>query len=729
MDYQNILVDAFPELANEPVAINPFVWDDSEYKRDFNNYEHYIEYAGLYLSVVYDEPYEQCVEWVREVTAPEGRFARVIPRILTLTRPSEGNRILETVTPDEFFGDIVTNHRIVSPSLAVYFHPKQKKSILSLFIVENVRARSKAKKEMFLAKQQGNKQLENIKNDEQVTKKTANNSLSGAHNSLFTILFMRSAHSSLTSTCRTATAYANANNEKFLAGNRHYYSPEVTMEALVSTLHLVDLPRLAEVVEKYQLHQPTPEEVLETIRYSSDYYWPHASEQHSRFLEFARRLSPIQRCAIVYVQDAWHLKKYNESVMREFISKLITVCDFEHPNPKAVWKLMSDDIKAFVFSLHGPELMGKPIIKLPETDPDLYGKVAATTVKTWKVLSDYSDLIETLWATPIVPASVAHFTSSIRRASLLSDTDSTIFTVQDWCSWYSNVEAVNRETSAVRNVMIFFAGQQISHILAIVSANMGVATEQLHQLAMKNEYSFPALALTTRAKHYFASINEQEGTVFAKRKIEQKGVEMKNSKTSKELRDGAEEMVEWILDTVVKGEKLEILPRLKQIGDMEREIIESVKTGKIKYLTTTQIKNSESYSQGEESANYQHHVRWEAVFASKYGPAPTLPYDCVKVSLCLDSSNKVEEWLTGLEDKQFAETIRTYWIKTGKKPMSTMILPREICLRNGVPAEITKAIDVRKLVYTAMSTFYLELESLGFYFVNKDLTRLVSDYY
>ena len=729
MDYQHVITGAFPGLESQPMVVNPFVWADTEYKRDFNNYQHYMDYSALYLSIVYNEPFEACRQWVEEVTAPEGRFARVMPRIMTLTRPSEGNRIAETIEADEFFDEIVRNHRIVSPSLAVYFHPKQKKSILSLFIAENVKARSKAKKEMFLAKQQGNIQLENIKNDEQSTKKTSNNSLSGAHNSLYTILFMRSAHSSLTSTCRTATAYANANNEKFLSGNRHYYSPEVTMEALVSTLQLINLEKLQAVVDHYNLHYPTPEEVLETIRYSADYYWPHATDQHSRFLEFARRLSPLQRCAVVYAQDAWHLKKYNEDVMRGFISQLITVCDVEHPNPKEVWKLMTDDIKAFVFSLHGPELKGKTIKDLPETDPDLYAKVAATIVKTWQVLNKYSDLIETLWATPIVPASVANFTSSIRRASLLSDTDSTIFTVQDWCSWYSGVEAVNRETSAVRNTMVFFAGQQIVHILAIVSANMGVAMDQLHQLAMKNEFSFPALTLTTRAKHYFALINEQEGTVLTKRKVEIKGVEMKNSKTSKEIRNAAEDMVDWILDAAIAGEKIEILPRLKQIGDMEREIIESVKSGSIKYLTTTQIKNSESYAQGEESANYKHHARWEEVFAPKYGAPPTLPYDCVKVSLELDNPTKVKDWLASIEDRDMAERIEKYWVSNGRKAMNTMILPREICLQKGVPPEIVKAIDVRKLVYTAMSTLYLELETLGFYFINDSLTRLVSDYY
>ena len=709
-------------------VVNPFVWDDAKYQRDFNNLPHYINNTALYLSIVYGDDFEDCKAWVEEVTAPEGRFARVVPRVMVLTRPDEGERIVETITPDEFFDDIVKNRRIVSPSLTVYHNPNFKRSILALFIAKNVKLRSKAKKEMFLAEQQGNTTLKKIKNDEQSTRKISNNSLSGAHNSLFTILWLRSAHSSLTSTCRTATAYANANNEKFLSGNRHYYSPEVTMEALVSTLALANLEAIEAVVAKYNLYLPTAEDVLQTIRYSADYYWPHATDEHARFLEFARRLTPVQRAAIVYCQDAWHLKHYNEDVMRGLIGRLIQYATVPHPDPSSVWKVMTDDMKAFVFSLHGPELMGKVIKDLATTDPDLYGLVAATADNSWRVLAEYSDLIETFWATPILPASVANFTSSTRRASLLSDTDSTIFTVQDWCSWYSGIEAITRETSAVRNTMVFFAGQMVYHILAIVSANMGVDPSQLHQLAMKNEFSFPVLSLTTRAKHYYASINEQEGTVFKKRKIEQKGVEMKNSKTSPELRKGAEEMIEWILDTVAQGEKIEIMPRLKEIGDMEREIIESVNTGKIKYLTTAQLKNVEAYSAGEASP-YRHHLRWEEVFGPKYGAAPSLPYDCVKVSTELDSPSKIRNWLEGIEDPGMKSRFAAYIEKNRINNLSTFILPREICLQNGVPQEVVRAIDVRKLVYTAMSTFYLELETLGFFMVNDGLTRLVSDYH
>lgn len=710
------------------VVANPFVWDKKKYRRDFRNYEHYINNTAMYLSIVYGDDFNDCKQWVEEVTSPTGRFARVIPRVMVLTRPSEGNRHIETITPDEFFEDIVRNQRIVSPSLAVYHNPNFKKSILSLFIAKNVKLRSKAKKEMFVAEQQGNDILKKIKNDEQSTRKISNNSLSGAHNSLFTILWLRSAHSSLTSTCRTATAYANANNEKFLSGNRHYYSPEVTMEAIVSTLALTNMGDLAKVVEKYNLYLPTPEDILEIIRYSADYYWPHAAYEHERFLEFARRMTPLQRAAVAYIQDGWHLKKYNEGLMRQFISELITVEDTPHPDPGSVWKLMTDDVRAFVFSLHGPELIGKVINELGKTDPDLHAKVASTAVKTWRVLADYSDLIETLWSTPILPASVANFTNSIRRNSLLSDTDSTIFTVQDWCYWYSGVHAINRETSAVRNAMVFFAGQQVSHILAIVSANMGVVPDQLNQLAMKNEFSFPVLSLTTRAKHYFASINEQEGTVFKKRKIEVKGVEMKNSKTSQEIRDASQEFIEWILDTVASGEKLELLPRLKQIGDMEREILTSVNSGHIKYLTTTKLNNIDSYTAGEASP-YRHHIRWEEVMSPKYGPAPSLPYDAVKVSVELDSPAKLRIWLDQMEDREMAARFDEYIKRTNCKGLTTFILPREICQQKGVPGEIVKAIDVRKLIYTAMSTFYLELETLGFFFVNKDLTRLVSDYY
>jgi hypothetical protein len=58
-----------------------------------------------------------------------------------------------------------------------------------------------------------------------------------------------------------------------------------------------------------------------------------------------------------------------------------------------------------------------------------------------------------------------------------------------------------------------------------------------------------------------------------------------------------------------------------------------------------------------------------------------------------------------------------------------MVVPEQVADRIGIPQELVLGMNLRKLVYTTMSTFYLELEPFGFYFLNQNLTRLVSDHY
>lgn len=707
---------------------NHFVWPDREYKRDFNNFQHYIENCAKYLSLMYDEPLEVTRQYVEEVTAPEGRFARVIPRVMVLTRPEEGHRVVETISPDELFDDIVRNHRLISPSMTVYLHPRVKKSILSLYIARNVKRRSVAKKAMFAAERAGDDLTKAIENDKQTSFKINNNSLSGAHNSLFTILWLRSAHSTLTSTCRTAAAYANANNEKFLSGNRHYYSPEIVLENMISIIQLADLEAIEQTCKEFDLYLPEPEDVLEVVRYSSDLYWPNNYQAHQDILELAQKFSPIERAAFVYVSDAWHLKKYNEKLMREFLTAMIEVPTTQHAEPGEVFKQMTDDMKAFVSSLTAHLVKGRKIKDMKAEAPDVYGIMANSAVHTQEVLSKYQSIIKHLWTTKNVPASVASFTQCVRRAGVVSDTDSTIFTVQDWCHWYHGEHVINRETNAIRNSMVYFASQSIIHVLAVMSANMGVDITQLHQLAMKNEFAFPVFGLTSMGKHYFAFQSEREGNVYDVPHLESKGVGMKNSKAPVQVRQAAEDFIVNAMNDLMEGKKIKLLPRLKEIADMERGIINSINKGEIEYLTNAQIKNKESYT-SPDGGPYRHYELWQMVFARKYGEAPPPPYDAIKISVEADSPARLKQWLDSWEDQDLRKEMDKALKALNIRALTTLMIPRQICLQTGVPKEIVKGIDVRKLVYTTCSTFYLELESFGVFQSNKNITRLVSDYY
>ncbi|WP_227625177.1 family B DNA polymerase, partial [Klebsiella pneumoniae] len=65
------------------------------------------------------------------------------------------------------------------------------------------------------------------------------------------------------------------------------------------------------------------------------------------------------------------------------------------------------------------------------------------------VLGDYAILINAFWVTNNMPASVAWIRDSVRQVAITSDTDSTIFTVQDWVQWYCGKVDFSEEAFAV----------------------------------------------------------------------------------------------------------------------------------------------------------------------------------------------------------------------------------------------------------------------------------------
>src|SRR5690606_6403502 len=110
-------------------------------------------------------------------------------------------------------------------------------------------------------KMAGDKVAEKIGNSKQTTFKIKNNSLSGAHSSPYTILWNKSSHSTLTSTCRVATSYGNTNNEKFLYGNRHYWCPDIARNNIISIINNSDLEKMGQVMQKFNLRAPTVDEL------------------------------------------------------------------------------------------------------------------------------------------------------------------------------------------------------------------------------------------------------------------------------------------------------------------------------------------------------------------------------------------------------------------------------------------------------------------------------------
>lgn len=712
---------------------NPFVLPKEQYTRDINVLKHYVQHQTNYLAMMTGKPADECKRYVMTAIRPGGVFEFKDPGVVYLERGDNGDRVERQGTMSEYLSTTISRKELIAPTFTTYLNPKVKKSVLVDFIDRNVKARGAAKKAMFKAKMAGDHETEVLKKTEQTNKKLANNAISGAHVSNSTPLFNKTAHSTLTSNCRTTSGFGNANNEKILNGNRHYWNPNIVINNIVSIVGHTDYAQLVATMTKYGIRYPTVEETIECVTYSTNLYWRNVHAMR-RITALINRLSPEQRAAFVYTGDLYHLKKCNDAFVRQFIGDLTKTVKEQHPDPKAVLKNSREEYHNLVKQFFPKEMRGKVLGEAEKTfigltDPQTYGYIASTIENIHKAITvDYSDFIKTFFVTTNVPASLSYFPLSIRRAALTSDTDSTIFTVQDWVHWYQNSSAFDDVSSAVSATMIFFAAETITHVLARMSANFGIETERIHQVAMKNEFKFDVFVPTQVGKHYFAVQTAVEGNIAKDFEMEIKGVHLKSSNVPKQIMKQAEEMMKDIIETVLAGKKIVLTEKLRFVADLEREVKRSVLAGEPTYFRKGQIKIPQSYVNGVDAPAYQNHLLWAEVFAPKYGNVAPPPYGGLKISVDLGSKVSLLKWANAIKDKELGERLKVYLERTKKNALTTLLFSEE-ALRAGMPEEIAMVLDIRKIVFEVTSVFYLILETLGFYSVNKNLTRLISDEY
>lgn len=708
---------------------NPFMLPTSHYKRDLDIITGAINDNARYLQLMTGVCFDKAAVWVREQFRKDGKFPLQDPATYVLDKNMHGDRSKKTTTFMSFLQRVEKQNLLLSPSLTAYLPEVIRKSTHSIYIKEGVANRKSVKGEQMAAERNGNFELASIRKGEQENFKINNNSYSGATVSAATILYYKSTHSSLTSTCRVATSYANANNEKFLMGNRHYYNPEIVKANLVSIINQTDMEMLKLTVEKYGLVYPTAEDVVDMVLYSSKHYWQNRIyTQHIR--KMAEGMTELQRAAVMYVGDLYHLNKHNPVVTRKFVDSISQIGVPSNTITKEEYASIKDgDLKLLVMFLCFEQVRGRSDELLTKENPEVFDTLRDTCKGVIDGLDHHRELITTLYLTKNIPHSIHAFKDSYRRAAVISDTDSTMFTMQFWVENFYGRICFTPEAKRTVFALVFLVSEVVMHILAIQSANMGVAEDMLRLLAMKNEYYFAVLSLTTRSKHYFASQDAVEGIMFAEARMEVKGVGLRDSKVQPKVNKAGQKLMRHIIESVKAEQPIDLPSILKDIADMEREIYLSVRSGKADYLTTGQCKKAGAYKSEEDNDTFKKYLFWHNIFSPSFGEIPKPPYSFYKISLTADNRTKMNEWFDEIEDKRLSMRLKTWALENKKTGLTSINVPASVVENMGVPEVITRVADIRAIISNTMGVFYLIMESLGIFLIDSKNTRLISDFY
>jgi hypothetical protein len=739
---------------------NPFILPLDEYKRDVNPLADYFDQSSIYLSRQLGIPLLEAQAYIKAQLAPGGRFEYKEPQARYLQRNDYGDRELKVSPLSVYIAESLKADEPIAATFTTYHPVKKCKSVLAEYIEENAKIRKKMKGEMIQAKVLTNqlraaadnlktamdlvgaeakykesrvmKALTELRNVAQKYAKQKNNSLSGTAASTSTSFLNPSAHSTLTSTTRSASSYANANNERFLTGTRHYWSIHIALNAMTATMGRCDEAETLRVIAQYNLHVPSAQDVVDCIEWSSRFYWPN-SDKMKVIEQYAARMSPAERTMFVYTGDLYHLKKHNPALVHRLLTGLtaIPVMDVDHP--AALFKAASGPIKILANQVCAEHTMGLGLNDIP-SHPAALAQVARSISSIGATLEWCADLIRLFVTTSLLPGSMANFTSAVRRTVIMSDTDSTIFTVEKWVEWYTGEFRITPHGRQVGAAMTFLVEATTQHILSTMAVNMGVAKDMLSSIEMKNEYAFEVFASTTSKKHYYGLKTVLEGEQLKTPELEIKGVGLISSTVPKVVMTQVKGIMEKVLMTVHAGKLLSLRELLQDAAKIELQLKHDISHGSPEYFKLVKVKSHSTYKHGEANPTFQQHLFWDTIFGPKYGMAPPLPYSSVKISLGLKNRTALINWADGFTDVVTRSELKRWLTTKGKTSFKVLHIPSATMNAKGFPDEVKQVVNIDKMIYDMTAPTYMAFQALGihmgsskmFYHVYED-TPLVRD--
>ena len=755
----------------QPYENNVFVRPPDGYKRDLDIKNNAKELAAEYLHLQTKEPYDKCLAFVNKQTEDSSKYPLVPVQLKVLKRNDVGDREKAVVNIDEVLNYAISTESIIAPNMVVYDNSKTNISLSASYLIGNLAKRSIIKKKGMIAKQVKDENTYLICHNTEYGIKIFNNSVSGARVSPHNPFFFRVIHSSLTSNTRMMVSYSNASTERFICGNRHYFSIDVIIENILGIIHNTNYSQLSEVISKYNLYIPTTKDIFDLIKRSAKFYIYKMCNfdlakslidiedvKYKRLYNLVNNLSDLQKAIFVYNGDLFHLAKYNDKLIRDLITEYITSPlpnnDIYHSeDPDKIIGDAHSGTTAFAGILCSHILAGETIDKVKKESPTNY-KIYSDTVKHIVQLDNkYKDLYICLFANDSPPSAIFNFPSSIRRSVVGSDTDSTMFTVQEWIKWYFGKLIFGDEASKVSNVLCYLNTRLIAHWLAYVSKQMGVEEHNLYELEMKNEFSFKIYARANMAKHYATLIDAREGNVYKEFELELKGVNLKNSKIVLAIMSKLKLLITDTLIDITNNKGIYIYPILQQIANLEHTIFKSLSNGEITFLSAVNISDKMAYKKPM-SSNYVHYDLYINVFQKKYGEIEPPPYKAIKLVTNLNKPKLVNDWVQSLDeslfndfqlwlnkfndineddfkdivsvDEETGEITTIMEIINPKKSLKMLLLPQSI-FENGLPSEFVNILDQRKIVSELLNGFYIFLTMIGYYIKDKNNSVLLSD--
>lgn len=686
-----------------PAKLTPF--QEVDYKVDRNIVKHWHEQAADFLSKVYGYDRTHLLELIKEIFIPnENGFKEA--KFKVFIKNKYGDRVPTVMPARDFFKTVEDNNWHLSPSLVAYRNVAEEEAVNAFGTNTFIQFRKlyKGKRGEVPKGTEAWKAFNEIQN----ALKIFNNAQSGAMSSSGTPLFNKSGHTSLTSTCRALTSTANLLNERLITGNRLLLTYNRTMETFIAQLRYADRDLMQSVIDRYRMNYATVDQVMDMVKRCSAYYWDSPTNLATIKL-FLEDLTPLELTILLCSMDLRGLYVTNPKLMKQYFDEW---CKIPAVPKDAVAEDYASPSNGDYYILCITKLGIKPS-KL---------KINHLNDYHLSLEAKWSDFIRAFLKSDIPPTGLFDVKEIVRESVLTSDTDSMIYSVDLIVEDYAN-----DADSGLRfnGVLTYFIRSIAVDQHARLSSNMNVAKKYRYRLNMKNEYLFASYVTTSMSKHYYALQLMIEGVLNEHPDLELKGVHLRGVKIAELVRNFTTKLMRKVLDALYGREQLDAPDMLKEVGDIERALVNDIREGGWMWLTKNGIKDDASYAKPDSSIFYYHKL-WVSVFGDKYGGTPVLPYKAYKVNLSLSNKTKMSKFFTDHAGNEIVDKLKEFTVDRDK--LTSVYIPVDlITAAGGIPKEIMPAVDVRLLIQQNLKSVYAILESLGLFILNSNCTRLVSD--
>ena len=646
---------------------------------------------------------------------------------------------------------------LITPSGSVFMQQEKKLGTIIEMVKKFLAQRSKEKKLMLKAKAAGDK-TEQLKHYyAQTLIKIFVNALPGNYGSKYSIFYDKGNYNAITSAGRALIGFAYSEIEAVLGGNFMWLTIDDLKNHILTQIYAgIDEDKVEKVMAKFHLHRVTKDDLYafykkelsiynhytwyedekvngKTIEHAA--YIGHKEGDYAKVAEMVNLLNDTQVQYFYYFENLRHIIMENDAEFRTRFQNMFNydvIKQDDSVQPDELFKIDGALVNmvnvAFSKYLQSGDSKVQ-VYDFPSKRPELAKRFINIARHVADGLKDMDDLFDIFIFTKICRPNVQQQPLLYRNSTVVSDTDSTIFTVKDWVEWYTgSVYSIDETAYHIAMLMIYWITKAVGHALVKYSEAGGARGEYTETMLMKNEFLYPVMIQADVKKHYAGVITVQEGVVLPKGDIDIKGGQFRGSSIPKVATEFAEKFIseDILIEGIYKNGRVDGHKLVEKVREFELKIYNDLQEGKTEWYKSLAIKTKDKYTNPMSSPWY-YYLAWQHVFAPKYGDMQ-IPLKTPAVPIA-EPTESYWTWLM----KQDAALARR-WIDflqgstDGIKHRWPTYMP-VITIKGKVPAELIPLIKTKDIIHHSVKPLHLILRQLPINCGADDDKNLFSEIY